>query len=94
MRTKHCRKIVDDVVCVGQQSVVMHFERGEIVSIDVDGVPVIDLDAFAAADGFEDISEMSQFWADNHFTGEFTGTSDVLALIKWRASDAVTRARR
>jgi uncharacterized protein YcgI (DUF1989 family) len=83
MRTKYCRKIIPDRRCNAQREVVITFDKGEIVDIHVDGVSVDDLDAFAVADGFEDISAMGRFWADNHQSGDYTGRSLPLVLIEW-----------
>lgn len=84
MRTKQCRKIVDDVPCVEVAEVIIEFEKGEIVDIQENGQSVDCLDAFAQSDGFEDVSDMTTFWNENHVESVgYTGRSYPLVLIKW-----------
>lgn len=83
MRTKHCHKIQNDVACRSTHDCIIHFERGEIVDIELDGRHVADLERFACYDGFEDLSDMSHFWADNHGTGSYTGRTLPLVLVNW-----------
>ena len=73
----------DDPVCLDSNEVILTFEKGEIVDIHVGGKSVDDLDAFAVSDGFEDISDMAQFWAENHQSGDYTGLSNPLVLVRW-----------
>ncbi|WP_224825616.1 hypothetical protein [Cognatishimia sp. MH4019] len=82
MRTKHCRKIIPDPVCLDVRPITIQWEAGQIKRIRVGWVrnpPLTDLEAFAKADGFTSLREMSAFWelpAPDHF---FDGL-----LIKWQ----------
>jgi hypothetical protein len=82
-RTQHCRKIIDDVPCLGQSVCVLTLEHGEITGAEVDGQKLTDLDAFAVADGFEDIDDMSQFWREHNKAEGYSGETYELALIRW-----------
>lgn len=83
MRTKYCHKIIDDQECTGQSEVIIVFDHGEIVDIQVNGQSVDDLDVFARADGFEDLSDMQQFWHENHDCSDYTGHSYPLVMVEW-----------
>ncbi|TKD17936.1 ASCH domain-containing protein [Rhodobacter capsulatus] len=80
MRTVHCKKIVPDVRCIGADPICIEFDtEGKIVSIEVDGSEVADVDAFAVADGFEAAFDMAGFWVMSHgLMQRFRGT-----LISW-----------
>lgn len=82
MRTAQCRKICEDVRCTEVLQVEITFgEDGGIDRIETDGVPVMDLDAFAVRDGFTDSDDMAAFWCAEHGPVEvFHGT-----LIEWAA---------
>ena len=72
MRTKKCRNLGEGI-CIASQFVTI--SEGRAV---VSGNVVIDLDRFAHRDGFEDFSEMQEWFRDTHglpFTGK---------LIQWR----------
>lgn len=66
MRTQHCRRILPDVPCLMVMAIEIDFRGAEIARIKADGIPCIDLDAFAIRDGFVDLNDMSAFWRDNH----------------------------
>lgn len=79
-RTEQCRKICPDVRCTEVMKAIIEFDAdGFIDRIETDGVAVRDLDAFAQREGFADIDEMSEFWAENH--GRLTVFQGV--LIEW-----------
>lgn len=80
--TPDCRKIGPDVRCAEVMKVVIEFEDdGFIERIMTDGVPVRDLEAFAARDGFVDIDDMSSFFRKSHGPiGTFHGV-----IIEWAA---------
>ncbi len=57
MRTRHCRKIIPDVPCIGVDEIIMPagcWYEGSYEPITVNGIPVMldELEAFAIADGF------------------------------------------
>ncbi len=81
MRTKQCRKIAD-AICTEVMKITLMFDQdGVIDRIVTDDVPVRDLDAFAARDGFVDVDDMSAFWRTEHGpVGVFHGV-----LIEWAA---------
>ncbi len=80
MRTRHCVKIIPDVVCLKVSPVVILFDaRGGIARIEVDHVEIGSRHDFARADGFDDASDMAAFWADSYRASDsFTGV-----LIQW-----------
>lgn len=80
MRTKHCRKIISDPVCIGIESVQIYLDEIQITSIAIDGVFITgDVgEAFAKADGFASVDDMHNFWLVNHGAGEFHGV-----IIRW-----------
>lgn len=88
MRTPDCRRICPDVRCTDMLSIEISF--GEDFGIDrivTDGVPVLDLDAFAVRDGFIDSDDMAAFFKRIHGPLQvFKGL-----VIEWsmpRAADA------
>ena len=81
MRTKHCRKITSDVRCTAVMQVWIEFVGGAVVRIETDGVPVIDLEAFAIRDGFTDLADMSAFWRQAHPEAIEIGFDGL--LIEW-----------
>lgn len=66
MRTQHCRRILPDVPCLMVMAIEIAFRQGEITRVRVDGIPCLDLDAFAIRDGFADAVDMWSFWRDHH----------------------------
>ncbi len=68
MRTKYCRKIIPDQVCVRCDSVLLDF--GPVRSVVIGGrtklYSVGDLDRFAVCDGFENWEDLVAFWAQFH----------------------------
>lgn len=95
MRTRHCRKIVPDPVCVTVSPVRISFDCGVIFAINVDGQNLTDaeMEDFARQDGFAPehynepsgicgntaLENMDTFWFDNH-PGHFDFFG---VLIKW-----------
>lgn len=81
MRTRHCRRILPDQVCIDVMLVEIGFDEADrgISDIRAGGVPVRDLDTFAQRDGFADLADMSAFWRASHkISGTFHGV-----LIEW-----------
>ncbi len=80
MRTAHCVRIIEDTVCCDACAIWIDFDDAmRITRIETYGVPVIDLDAFARRDGFENIKDMGAFWEFAHGPMErFIGM-----LIEW-----------
>lgn len=81
MRTVHCQRILPDVPCLTVMQVDIVLDDGVITRVATDGVPVIDLDAFALRDGFADREDMSAFWRAHHAGVDTVGFSGV--LIEW-----------
>ena len=77
-RTKGCIRIVPDPLCTVVLPIRITFASGQIARIVTGGVPVRDLDMFAALDGFEDRADMSAFWLEHHGAAEFNGV-----VIEW-----------
>jgi hypothetical protein len=90
MRTKHCRKIVDDdPICISVDLVEIGVSADvlqRLAWVAINGVRLSDQDieTFAVADGFRSTSgatarqRMGRFWSTAHGTGVFEGV-----LIKW-----------
>lgn len=80
MRTAHCVRIIPDTPCLDSSLIMIDFDDAmRITLIEVYGLPVIHLDAFAIRDGFKNIEDMGAFWRFMHGPMErFTG-----ALIEW-----------
>ena len=85
MRTKYCRKIIDDQPCLRRSSIVLIFDKGELVDIEVDGKHLSDrnLERFAVLDGFDDLSDMSLYWNEAHVSEDYSGPTIALDLIGW-----------
>lgn len=80
MRTAHCEKICADRLCSAVDELRIDFDSlGVIVGVYIAGQAVDDIHAFALADGFESLSDMSGFWVMQHgLLREFAGV-----LISW-----------
>ncbi len=93
MRSRHCRKLIPDPVCTAVHDIEIDVAGViviQIAGIRIDGVLVdpADMEAFAAADGFQPgpgsdpsitaLTQMARFWHTTHGAGLFTGK-----LIKW-----------
>ena len=83
MRTKHCKKIIADPICIRSHPIRMFIGADNILSIgrpDLETFIVLPSSkrAFAQNDGFETIEDMHQFWKRNHGEGLFIGQ-----LIVW-----------
>jgi len=74
MRTKACRKIIDDPLVIVSEPVQIN-ARG----IKQSGKPVVDVEAFARADGFADFAAMRAFFVKAHGPLPFKGV-----LIRWK----------
>jgi hypothetical protein len=90
MRTKHCRKIIPDQICVGVDEVI--FDLRGLPTLQVNGIPVIDdeADAYARGDGFHGFARralgevkpfdhMSYWWQRVHGRILFSGVA-----IRWQ----------
>tara|TARA_R110002094_G_scaffold160396_10_gene145822 strand:- start:6047 stop:6463 length:417 start_codon:yes stop_codon:yes gene_type:complete len=78
MRTKHCAKIIPDPVCICIVNVGIMVGRDCITNILIgDGLDfAVDPghhDYFARLDGFDNASDMSTFWRQEHSVGTFEG---------------------
>lgn len=84
MRTKACRKIRPDVVCLRVVPIILHRNGGGYNRIQIDGValPRREHDTFAKADGFQSAKDMACFWRDTHASRVFHGV-----LIEWGLDD-------
>lgn len=81
MRTKHCKKIIDDPVCSAVFDIRIVVGRSAIKAITLDAMPSMPMglfDAFAKRDGFADVAAMHDFWRKTHGVGVFRGK-----LIRW-----------
>lgn len=80
MRTKSCRKIISDPVCLRVDPIGIWVPtKLEPAALIQDGRRTYITDAFARADGFADIEDFTRFWFDTHGPGEFSGV-----LIAWQ----------
>jgi hypothetical protein len=86
MRSSRYQKIRPDVRCLSVQNIEMGFNHhgdigwiivGELTAANV----VVDLNAFAKADGFEDVADMSAFWRATH--GPLNDAPFNGVLIRW-----------
>lgn len=79
MRTKHCR-LIGTAICSSIQPIRIDLVRQEVViGADAPLDTLSALDAFAAADGFEDFRGLMEFWRVNHATvNQWQGL-----LIRW-----------
>ncbi|WP_300439376.1 hypothetical protein [uncultured Mameliella sp.] len=89
MRTKHCRKLVNDPICTGVTPIMIWVPLDDVpcrYAVPDQSLPlkwrwqVVD-DAFAHSDGFEDERDFRTFWKDAHGEGVFEGV-----LITWMPS--------
>lgn len=81
MRTKYCRKIISDPICVAVRPIRLHVERDQMAFVAT--APILDgsatllrpeqFDTFARADGFDDMADMHAFWLKEHGPGIFHG---------------------
>ena len=86
MRTKLCRKIIPDPVCISVEPITIEVGLIGIGVIEVNGKRLDAQDAgrLAVADGFwteagdTALQNMARFWLDNHGPGLFTGV-----IIRW-----------
>ncbi|RVU15202.1 hypothetical protein [Methylobacterium oryzihabitans] len=100
MRTRHCRLLVR-TACTAVVPVRLSFHRQfgpGVFVVDGERLTASEMDAFAVADGFADVLDMSAFWLAEHppaagdaldFSGvqiRWQPVSDVAALEEWRAA--------
>ena len=93
MRTRHCRKIIPDPVCVGLDEVRLDLRAADTLdpssfreALSVNGIPVLDeaADAYALGDGFAGVSSVRPFahmvrwWLFTHGPVLFDGVA-----IRW-----------
>ena len=80
MRTKHCRKIIPDPVCVAIHAVKIVYSEKQIYAISVDGIELgyTAMEEFARSDGFDNLHSMCEFWNKEHGGYQFEGV-----IIKW-----------
>jgi hypothetical protein len=80
MRTKVCRKIAPDAVCISSLPVTLFFGGNPVLRVEVAGREV-DARYFAQADGFTDESDLAAFWRDEN--GVQPGDTFHGTLIEW-----------
>lgn len=80
MRTRSCR-LVGRATCTAVRRV--RIEIGEVSLVQVDGVHIYDLDAFARSDGFEGWADMVAFWRSEHPTSDADRLSFSGVMIEW-----------
>ncbi|MBN2631573.1 MAG: hypothetical protein JXR75_13665 [Rhodobacteraceae bacterium] len=80
MRTTTCCKIIPDPLCAKVEPITILFDaEGKIDEIEIDRLPIDDVDGFAVEDGFESLSAMAGFWVMHHgLMRQFRGV-----LISW-----------
>lgn len=80
MRTKQCRKIIDDPICTWVMPISMLMGPLSFLSVKVLGIPMdlAAMDDLAVTDGFENAKDMHDFWLTTHGDGVFSGR-----LIGW-----------
>lgn len=72
MRTRHCKKIIPDPFCTVVLPISIRLNAGRIVEVDLGTwasgrwTQIACLDMFARQDGFENLDDMSEFWARAH----------------------------
>ena len=80
MRTRHCRKIIADPLCLRVVNIRIWVPRGlEPAVVTRTGRREYVTEEFAAADGFDSAEDFTRFWFDNHGPGVFEGV-----LITWQ----------
>lgn len=80
MRTKVCKKIVRDVVCLKVSNIEIEIQEEQFGFFRIDGslVPVRDWELIARKDGFDLVRDFHQCFKAMHGTGVFSGV-----LIQW-----------
>lgn len=82
MRTRQCRKLIPDPVCVAVTPLTLWPDRGRwfgrLPGATPSGIRFEVDDVFAREDGFADAADFGQFWAEAHGVQPFTGY-----LIRW-----------
>jgi hypothetical protein len=83
MRTKHARKLIDDPLCLGIDSIVIQVGRRAedcVAGIEINGIPLsrAEMATFAVADGFDGLAQFGRFWLMTHGEGQFEGV-----VIRW-----------
>ena len=80
MRTKHCRKIIEDPTCNSVEviSIVVGLFGFGATRIRGDLLNFESIQCLAQDDGFEHVADMHAFWLKEHGEGKFEGM-----IIKW-----------
>lgn len=81
MRTRACRKIAPDALCISSLPVTLVFGDDPVLRVIVAGCDT-DAWSFARSDGFEDEHGLVAFWRKEH--GVQPGDSFHGTLIEWR----------
>ena len=83
MRTRQCR-LVGRATCRAVRRVQIEITDVDWANyVEIDGVPVADLDAFARSDGFADWSDMVAFWRKEHPSSDPDRLSFSGVMIEW-----------
>lgn len=85
MRTKFCRKLIPDPVCVSVVPVRLVFGPDAPIAMEVDGEELTErqMEVFAQLDGFRDVEEMTHFWWGFHGDPEHEQLAFEGVLIRW-----------
>ncbi len=82
MRTKYCRKIIPDPICLGVYPVRLEFNLKRMTAITIGEARWMlhrhGFDLFAQKDGFKDMEEMHAFWVKENGIETFNG-----CWIRW-----------
>ncbi|WP_375227530.1 hypothetical protein [Roseobacter sp. S98] len=80
MRTRFCRKIIPDPICVAVKPIRLHIETDQMAFVGAGVFPGVEaalepasFNTFARQDGFDDMADMHAFWLKEHGTGVFRG---------------------
>lgn len=82
MRTKQCRKIVEDRICLQAVQITIYIGESWFEKIYVSGVMLhpVEWTKFAKRDGFDSVDDFYQCFKSMHGAGTFRGV-----LIQWGA---------
>ncbi len=88
MRTRDCRKLIPDPVCIGVDEVEndpgypLHHGYGGLLIVNGIELHGGEMDTYAIGDGFSSSAGMMRWWSVNHGPGRFTGVA-----IRWERRD-------
>jgi hypothetical protein len=88
MRTKQCRKLLSpDPICLHVFPIVISVGETCIMGIKVNDwrYSSAESEAFAKADGFENLKDMHGFWVVEHGLGNFEGV-----VITWKPAESAS----